>query len=157
MTTERRSIEDEFIGELGLKLATNDIEILKDVNAPHALFETFFPLDSGRINWSLIVNRSESDVEKISAFYGVNRDQACKLYLREQITINELIGKAFWINDNIDIVLSGDILSFENVFEFLLWPHGHIYLMGENGDWCLNVTFEDDLYFGYAPPRSLSS
>jgi hypothetical protein len=149
----RQSIEDEFVAKMSKKLATNHIEVLKEATAIHALFEARFPLDSGRIDWSLIANHSETDINKITSFYGVNRDQACKIYLGEQIAINELVGKAFWINDGFDIVLSGNVLSFESIFEFLLWPQGHIYLLSEKGNWCLNVTFEDDLYFGYAPSR----
>ena len=154
MTTKRQSVEDEFISELSSKLATNNIKILLEANAAHALFEACFPLNSGKVDWSLIANRSESEIRIVSSFYGVNRNQACKLYLGEQIAINKLVGKAFWINDNVDLVLSGNVLSFEKIFDCILWPHGHIYLLGEKGDWCLSVTFEDDFYFGYSSPRS---
>ena len=153
----KQSIEEQFVEELSAKLAANNIDVIREVSAIYALFEASFPLESGRIDWSLIVERGESEVKGVSAFYGVDHDQACKFYLREQIAINDLSGRAYFINDSIDIVLVGNVRAFEEVFENLMWPHGHIYLLGEKGDWCLNVTFEDDLYFGFAPPRTLSS
>jgi hypothetical protein len=157
MIKGQQSIEDKFVEELSSKLAANNIDILRDVSGPYALIEACFPMDSGRLDWSLIADRGESEVKKVSAFYGVERNEACKLYLREQIAMNDLAGKAYWINDNIDIVLAGDVRSFEETFDSLLWPPGHIYLLGEKGDWCLNVTLQDDLYFGHAPSKTLSS
>ncbi len=154
MKSRQCSIEEEFIANMSSKLATNSIEIVRETSAIYALLEARFPLDSGRIDWSLIADRSETEITKVASFYGVDDDLACKHYLGERIAIDELSGNAFWINDNIDIALSGNVLSFGSIFEFLLRPPGHIYLLGEKGDWCLNVTFEDDLYFGYALPRS---
>lgn len=158
MTKRKLSVDERFIDELSPKLQASGIAVVTDVSGPYALLEASFPMESGVLDWSLITDRGESEVKKVSAFYGVDGNEACRIYLREQIAMNDLSGKAYWINDNIDVVLMGDVQSFAEVFDSLTWPTGHTYLLGEKGDWCLHVTFGADyLYFGHVPPRTLSS
>jgi hypothetical protein len=158
MTEEKaQTSEEEFISEVGVKLDACGIKIIHEVDALYALLAARFPMETGRIDWPLVPATTESSVLSVSSFYGIDRVTACKRFLSEQILFYEISGPAYFANDSLDIVLAGDVASFEQIFKHLLWPPGHIYLYSEKGTWCLNVTFEDDLYFGFAPPKVLSS
>jgi hypothetical protein len=155
-TKKPQSLEEEFVSKLGAKLDACGIKVIQEVEPYFDLLKARFPIETSRIGWDLVPNATESTVLTVSSFYGISREMACKNFLSEQIQIHELSGHAYLVNDGLDAVLAGNVRSFEQIFESLLWPHGHIYLLAESGDWCLNVTFEDDLYFGYAPPRTAS-
>lgn len=157
MTFISNSFQDKFLSNIDAELRVCGIHVLADTMVPYGLLKACFPMESGRLDWSTIGLKIESDVGTVSAFYGIDRGEACTLFLREQIALQGLSGGAYWINDCVDFVLHGNVLAFEKIFSMLLHPHGHIYLVGERGDWCLNVTFEDDLYFGFAPPRVMST
>jgi hypothetical protein len=152
MTKENdQTLEEDFLSKVKAKLDVCGIGVIHDIKPYYDLIKARFPIETGRIGWDLVPNTTESSASTVSSFYGIDRDMACKRFLSEQIAIHELSGLAYLVNDSLDIVLVGNVASFEQIFESLLWPRGHVYLMGEKGNWCLNVTFEDDLYFGYSP------
>jgi hypothetical protein len=153
---EPQTLEGEFVSKIGAMLDACSIKVIHEIDAYYDLLKARFPIETSRIGWDLVPDATESSVLTVSSFYGIDRDTACKTFLSEQILIHKLSGQAYLVNDSFDIVLAGEVASFEQIFEHLLWPRGHIYLIGETGDWCLNVTFEDGLYFGYAPPRETS-
>ena len=114
------------------------------------LIELNFPMGLNRINWEEVENHRTIEVnlkdELNSKFEILNFFQELK---RESI-VNE--------SDNIFVFGDGSIENVykmpfyvleENVMEFFTLPQ-HTYIINENADWCINYTFEDDLFFGFS-------
>jgi hypothetical protein len=143
------TLDNEFIENMGQEFSIYNIAIIKNVSEVTKLIETNFPTEYSRVQWSAVNYKTSSEIKAISAFYGLDSDKVCQAFFGEQITANNLEGNMYFMNDSLNISLYGSVSSFEKILNQLLWPHGHIYLVDAQGLWCLNITFEDDLYFGF--------
>jgi hypothetical protein len=153
---QSQTLEEEFISRVGEKLDAHGIKVISGGDPYYELLKAKFPIDMSRIDWHMVPDATFSSIRIVSSFYGVDRYMACKAFFTEQIAIHDLNGKAYLVNDGFDLVLAGEVPSFERIFESLLWPSGHIYLIEATGKWCLNVTFEGDLWFGYSASSETS-
>ena len=144
--------DEEFIStlkKLGLQIVVENQESWFEV------LENMFPIGLNRIAWQKV---SESEMLHIGSI-SENKAEA-----KEKV-LNFMTSKFRQNNvceDEQIMVLSDGALEntysvkasdLKEVFEHIFFLPQHTYVIPKNGQWCLNYTFEDDLFFGISPVR----
>ena len=107
-----------------------------------------YPFDIGRIQWGSLPDSSYMeqkcdglDSKSLSDFLASIAQQTCT-------------------SDDDIIMFSGDLIEVDLQMAFsvlvgwrkvlLSYPQ-HVYVFPKDASWCFNYTFEEDMYFGFAP------
>lgn len=129
-------------------LISGEVEYLNDSNNLFTKILTNYPIDSYRIDWSKIKNKIEFHI-------GVNYPDSVQpikdcikiIITQYRLSEDEYVYVCF------DGITEGAFImqwsTFKEYAHELLTTPQHTYVIPEDAGWCLNYTFENDLYFGY--------
>jgi|GEM_PF-4196104 len=152
--------DTEILRELTGPLRDGLVRRTDDLQRGIALIAPRFPFGFNRINWDEVPGyfllpcppRTEEERRHPDLYYQ-KRAPEFREFIAE-------MGQRHRLHPNAPIVFLGDNLSFLlHMTLAVLMDHcaalfsvpQHIYIFPEPADWCLNYTFENDLFFGLSP------
>jgi hypothetical protein len=146
--SNNQSMLDEF-PELAPFLEAGDIAIGNDFDALFKLVQKKFPILGTRIDWRAIPHFHQH----INAAY-----PDCLVEIRD--AVSQLIDKylpnekrivSICFDGGTDAVLTCSLDTLKKIAPDVFTTPQHIYVLPSDGSWCINYSFEDDLFFGFSP------
>ena len=145
------TIGDNFIKKLLTKYSIDDITIVQRTSDDYFLMvEKRFPLYGSKIDWDNV----NGAIQKMSNV------QSPTIFLNDILNFINEIGAKGNFTDKDRVIVIGDsaieeairmpIKILKEILKELLQLPQHLYIVHENGDWCLTVTMEGNLCFGHA-------
>lgn len=144
------SYDDELVEDLMLNGLNKCVNVVVNLEDYIDLIEQKFEFDGSRIDWLQTYNHSSKESNNQSLLSDVSR------------FIAEL--KEKHLNKNVQVMYIGDSLTdfgyqfelkdIEKLIVYFLEIPQHHYFIPLEGDWCLCVTFENYLDFGFSLIRS---
>jgi hypothetical protein len=145
-------------------IESGHVGVLENADSLWIRLSSKYPFsDLGRLRWDLVPGHElyeasidEPFIEDEQLYFQKNRARLTthlrRLLERACADPEQLL---FWLGDHESYSLSLSATLFlthwEEVFS---WPMHH-YILPESLSWCLNYTFERDLYFGHSTPELL--
>ena|SRR6478672_11675166 len=134
----REALKEEInAGRLKEAGAADDIFLLLAKN---------YPLSGSKIDWKRVpgsIEFSEEDQSQQPSQFAEFFDQMC-----EQFGLNGLV---LYVGDGpMDFALEGSAVDMRCAFTVLFDLPQHHYFVGPNASWCMSMTMEGDMAFGFA-------
>lgn len=145
------SRESTFETDLRIALAgpvkTGLIEIIPQSDGIAARISTVFPFSGSKIDWratrghlSALEPSRGRELVAFSDFF----DRRSKELGRESV--------AYYLNDSqIDCSLRASLWTFSRHLHPIIEVPGHHYFLADDLSWCMALSMEGDMDFGYAP------
>ncbi len=152
--------ESEYRAELWRAMG-GKFRIIEDDTPCIALLRSRFPFGC-RVEWNRVPGAKLLAAPPDRLRFGAGGDSPFSIE-KHADAIREFIRRRATEHDigaDVEVVVLGDGVSFAFVTEIrqiilncevLFGYPQHVYVVPQNGDWCLNYTMEDDLYFGVSP------
>jgi hypothetical protein len=139
--------EAELRESLRNEIESNRIREIGDSSAVFAQLAKVYPSSGSKIDWS----RVPGSVERIEDEEVVQAEQFVR-FLDEVIQKFHLSGDVVYVGDSAtDFALTGSLECMRAAFPKLLAAPQHHYLIGPNSSWCVCITTEGDMAFGFRP------
>lgn len=151
------ALEEELLLELAHWIRTGEIQVERDNQPFFDRVDEAFPISFSRIDWSAVPG---ADVlppprtrEQGNIDLGAHMP-AIRAFLQKAENVLGIDAETMVLvlgDGQMDTVLRMryDLLC-EHLEEILGLPQ-HTYVIPEDASWCINYTFEDDLFFGVSP------
>ena len=143
------TVGDIFIERLKARYSADSKVIVETTSDNYfSILSKRFPICGSKIAWNSVSGaiQKESNVQDINYFF-----KDASNFLEEMLARRELseIDEVIIIGDSaIEEAIRLPIKFLKEIFSELLELPQHLYILQENGDWCLSVTMEGDLCFG---------
>lgn len=138
--------DDELLEDLVLKGLNNCVAVIKNPETYLDLIEQKFEFDGSKIDW-LKTNKHYSKESNNES-----------LLTDASLFITELKDK--YLKDNVQVMYVGDSLTefgyqfemkdIKKILEYFLEIPQHHYFIPLEGDWCLCISYENYLDFGFS-------
>jgi hypothetical protein len=137
--------ENELQNNLSVEIETGSILVEKGTKWAFVQIARRFPINYGRIDWANVPNsvgRSERNREKeLSAFIE---------FFEEMTASYQLSKEMLYIGESIDIGLFLNKMTLSSVLSRVLEFPQHHFITNLETDWCLSLSMEGDMGFGFA-------
>lgn len=144
-----KAISRRVLSEFKRAIDGGEMRLEHDPAPYYAVIEKAFPIGINRINWfsgapHLILSRQKSAEPEKSGKemrYFITR-------AFEHFALTPPSCDVLWLGDMIDFGLRMKFpILFRECVQLFSYPQ-HSYVIPSDASWCLNYTFEDDLFFG---------
>jgi hypothetical protein len=152
--------DDGLLGELEALLRSGAIRKTDELDRFAMLINQRFPFVLNRIDWTKVPAHLLLPAKARIGDEARDPDRYFARRASEFRGVIEDAAKQYKIGMETEVLFMGDSISFvlrmklttlaEQSPKVFSYPQ-HVYVMPESGDWCINYTFEDDLFFGIAP------
>ena len=148
--------DEEFISILescGIQTGVENQEYWFDV------LEDMFPIGLNRIAWQKVGVQEMLHIGSTSE----NKAEAKEKVLNfmnskfKQNNVCEDEGVIVLSDGALEDTYTVKVSDLKQIFEHIFFLPQHTYVIPKNGQWCLNYTFEDDLFFGISPLELVNS
>ena len=139
--------EDELRRSLRSKFQSEEIRDLGDSSEFFDRLMEYYPTSGSKINWRIIPNSIEELEENIDL-----QSAAFSQFFDALIAKFGLVGNVIYAGDSLtDAAFEGDLIDIrESLPELLEIPHHH-YFIASDFSWCICLTMEGDMGFGFNP------
>lgn len=142
--------DEEFVSTLELL----GFQIL--VESQESWFEVLekkFPIGLNRIAWKSVNEVDMISLGKLTENKEEVKEKILSFILTkfDQVNINDAERLIVLSDGALEETYSIVVSDLKQIFEHVLFLPQHTYIIPQSGEWCLNYTFEDDLYFGLTP------
>ena len=147
MAPDESAFETDLRIALASPVKTGLIEIILQSDVIAARISTIFPLSGSKIDWratrghlSVVETSRHRELVAFSNFF----DRQSKELGRESV--------AYYLNDSqIDCSLRASLWTFSRHLNKIIGIPGHHYFVADDISWCMALSMEGDMDFGYAP------
>jgi len=138
--------DDDLIIELNIGMGVDCLKIIGESDDIFLSLERVFPLVGSKIDWENVPNSIEDHevieelhVEKFIEFF----DKICMKF--------NLMDSVIYVGDNVtSFALEGDINIMRKYLGNLIEIPQHHYFIEKNYEWCMSMTMEGDMAFGFS-------
>lgn len=139
--------DDELRVALSRELCDLRLREVGDGTAEFSLLAEVFPTLHSRIDWARVPGAITFEVGGDEVEHEVVRRFIVSLQRKY-----DLGGPVTFVGDSATgVALQGEIGTFVRVLKVLLEVPQHHYFVGPGAGWCLCITFEGDVGFGFSP------
>lgn len=148
MAFKHSTFETELRAALASPVNAGLIEIIPQSDDLAARISTAFPFSGSKIDWRATgghFSAKEPARDREFAVFSDFFDRRSRELGRETV--------AYYLNDSqIDCSLRASLWTFSRHLEPIIRVPGHHYFVADDLSWCMTLTMEGDMDFGYAPP-----
>ena len=147
MASEESTFETELRAALASPVKAGLIEIVPHSDGIATRLSEAFPFFGSKIDWratkghlGALEPSRDRELPTFSAFFHRRSEELG----RESV--------AYYLNDNqIDCSLRASLWTFSQYLQPIIEMPSHHYFVGDDLGWCMALTMEGDIDFGYAP------
>lgn len=147
LASEQSTFETELRVALASPVKAGLIEIIPQSDEVAARISTAFPFYGSKIDWRATkghFSAREAARDREFAVFFDFFDRRSRELGRETV--------AYYLNDNqIDCSLRASLWTFSRHLQPIIGVPGHHYFLAYDLSWCMALTMEGDMDFGYAP------
>jgi hypothetical protein len=155
--------DDGLLGELEQPLRSGVIRKTDDLDEGAALVNQRFPFLLNRIDWEkmpghllLPAAAKTGDEARDPDRYFARRAPEFRAFIEDIANKHDIAmqTQVLFMGDSVSFALRMTLAVLTEYSPKLFSYPQHVYVIPESADWCLSYTFEDDLFFGFAPKRN---
>lgn len=139
--------DDDLRVALDGEFSDNRLREVGDGTAEFALLAQAFPTLHSRIDWGRVPGAITFEL--------ADDESAHELIQQFIVSLQgkyDLVGPVTFVGDSATgVALQGEIGTFVRILKLLLEVPQHHYFVGAGARWCLCITFEGDVGFGFSP------
>jgi len=143
--TEENYWDQQVRSALGPALESGQLTIIDEVDELFGGLETAFPAVGTKIDWSEIPG-------SLNLFSRGAKQEDFERFFNENVSRMDLDTPAYYLSDAaLSFAIAGDVRSLGQCLSSILDNPQNHYFAAKDFSWCMALTMEGDMNFGYRP------